>query len=98
SQAEWETISLDLASELRLQREFELTLVRDGEFAVEGECYPCASALSFRVDYRYAYPVNGRVIPNWREQLSCRKCGMNSRMRAAIHLSERLLGLLPTAR
>ena len=98
SYGEWGHVSRDLASELRQQKEYERTLVRDGEFAVEGECYPCASNVRFRVDYRYAYPVDGQLIPNWREQLSCPTCGLNSRMRASIHLSEVLLRLAPTAR
>jgi hypothetical protein len=95
---EWEHVACDLASELKRQKEYERTLVCDGDFAVAGECYPCGSASRFRVDYRYAYPVDGRVTPNWREQLFCPKCGLNNRMRASIHLCEVLLKPTSAAR
>ena len=42
------------------------------------------------VDFQYQWEVrNGRRIPNWRERLECGECGLNSRMRAAIHLLQR---------
>lgn len=44
------------------------------------------------VDYSYAYPVAGILTPNWRERLTCRRCGLNSRMRGAVHLLEDWLG------
>jgi SAM-dependent methyltransferase len=59
-------------------------------FELDGYCYSCQRATSFHVDYRYSYTVDSIVMPNWREQLSCHRCGLNNRMRAVIHGFEQL--------
>ena len=66
---------------------FESQLATAGTpFTFEGYCYVCRSHTQFDVDYRYAYMVDAILTPNWREQLLCRQCGLNNRMRAAIHI------------
>jgi SAM-dependent methyltransferase len=60
-------------------------------FAVRAYCYPCDAPRRFVVTYDYAYEVMGFRMPNWREHLTCETCGLNNRMRAALHLFESLL-------
>lgn len=48
----------------------------------------CRKPSELLVDYRYSYDVDGVRVPNWREQLSCRRCGLNNRRRATIHVLE----------
>ncbi|MEA2059221.1 MAG: class I SAM-dependent methyltransferase [Thermodesulfobacteriota bacterium] len=55
-------------------------------FFFNGYCYPCGKKTDFLVDYNGAYPVDGVLMPNWRERLVCPVCGLNSRMRAAFHI------------
>jgi hypothetical protein len=82
---------LETAAEERRRRDFERSLLERGEtFELPGTCFVCDAATAFSVDYRYAYEVDGLLTPNWREQLACPTCGLNSRMRAAIHLLEHL--------
>ena len=75
------------------RRAFERGLVRGRRpFSVSGVCGVCARRVSFRVDFRYAFEeVDGKLQPNWREQLVCPKCGLNNRMRATLELVEELL-------
>ncbi len=61
-------------------------IVEDDTFTFPGYCKVCESDSNFLVDYLYAYLNNGTKIPNWRERVVCPKCGLNNRMRAAIHL------------
>lgn len=88
-----------MGSELRAQRELEHELTRRGEeFDVGGFCYPCRQPRSFRVTWDYAFPVDGVLVPNWREHLFCRSCALNGRMRATVQLVEEQLGLGAGAR
>jgi len=41
--------------------------------------------------------IAGKRMPNWRERMECRECGLNSRIRASIHFLERNLGCQRTA-
>jgi SAM-dependent methyltransferase len=55
-------------------------------FFIPGYCVVCSSYTEFFVDYAYAPPaINGIQLPNWRERLECRSCGLNNRMRAVLH-------------
>ena len=58
----------------------------DGPFTVPGWCVVCRAHTEFEVGYNHCFvgPDGGRV-PNWREHLTCRGCGLNNRMRAAFH-------------
>jgi SAM-dependent methyltransferase len=80
----------------RMQNEFarrtawEDDLSRKGteSFSVSGFCAVCCRESEFLVDHRYSVSHGGRRLPNWRERLECRRCGFNSRLRAAIELFE----------
>jgi len=81
-----------------LQRKrLERQLATGAPFSLNGYCYVCRSPAKFDVDYRYAYKVDELLTPNWREQLACRRCGLNNRMRAAIHLFREYLRPAPYA-
>jgi hypothetical protein len=55
-------------------------------FHLPGYCYECAGPTRLLVDDLYASEVDGRLIPNWRERLVCEHCGLNNRLRAALHI------------
>lgn len=72
----------------RLQVEESLVGTKDG-FKTRGYCYVCNKSVDFKTNFLYALPdMNGRLQPNWREHLVCPYCGLNNRMRAAIHIFE----------
>jgi SAM-dependent methyltransferase len=78
---------------------YEKSLVEEEEtYTIPGYCKVCESDSNFLVDYLYAYQNNGTKIPNWRERLVCPKCGLNNRMRAAIHLLKTVTKPKPDAR
>ncbi|MEW6074365.1 MAG: class I SAM-dependent methyltransferase [Planctomycetota bacterium] len=84
--------------ELRRREELERSLLRAGEGGeIEGECYVCGAPARFRVGYEYAAGVGSERIPNWREVLHCRGCGLNNRARAALHLLDVLVAPRPAA-
>jgi SAM-dependent methyltransferase len=77
----------------RLRREGQL-VVNDDAFVVPGRCHVCGEPADFRVNFRYSWiSSEGIRTPNWREHLQCPRCGLNSRMRAAIHLLEQECGV-----
>jgi SAM-dependent methyltransferase len=58
---------------------------------VSAWCHCCRSPSSFAVDFRYADPGlkdGEQPLPNWRERMECRRCGLNSRIRAAAQFFE----------
>ncbi|QIK37128.1 hypothetical protein GWK36_02970 [Caldichromatium japonicum] len=69
-----------------------LTPADQQPFSVPGYCQPCRRQVMLQVDFAYAYPVDGRLQPNWRERLVCPHCRLNSRIRATLHLFERFVG------
>lgn len=74
----------------------ERILVRDEKsFTVLGWCFVCRKYTPFEVDFSYSYAVDGELTPNWREQLKCPHCGLNNRMRAAIHILEQECAVQP---
>jgi hypothetical protein len=76
----------------RARRRFERSLVDGREsFTVPGRCRVCDRSVDFHADFDYAYEVEGVLTPNWRERLVCPGCGLNNRMRAAIHLFDHLV-------
>jgi len=78
-----------IVSEYRLRRDVERNLILDhNSFVVPGWCFVCRKEVTFHVDFSYSYFVDGELMPNWREHLSCPGCGLNNRMRAAIHVFE----------
>jgi SAM-dependent methyltransferase len=61
-------------------------------FTVAGFSYPARQEVKFRADFTYS---NGTDV-NWREWLVCPVTGLNNRLRAAVHLADSELGLLPS--
>jgi SAM-dependent methyltransferase len=91
---------LDYAEERReehLRRKLtERNLIaKESSFTVSGWCFVCRQNTRFEVNFSYAYAVGGQLTPNWREHLRCPNCGLNNRMRAAIHILEQECALQP---
>ena len=68
----------------------ELSLLPRNEksFWIRGICEVCVQPTEFQVGFMYAAKrtADGRLIPNWREHLDCRRCGFNNRLRASLQL------------
>jgi hypothetical protein len=73
----------------RLERDLQKNHSR--AFDVPGFSYPAGKPVKFRADFAYS---NGTDV-NWREWLVCPVTGLNNRLRAAVHLADSELGLLP---
>lgn len=70
----------------RAQRATEARiLVPDQPFSLAACCIACETEQPLEVDWRWSYEVSGVRVPNWREHLRCPGCGLNNRMRAAVH-------------
>lgn len=57
-------------------------------FSIPGFCYVCGQYSKFYVDALHAEFKEAKLIPNFRERALCKKCLLNTRMRAAIHFFE----------
>jgi SAM-dependent methyltransferase len=68
------------------RREFESAMIGEGVWTVAGTCFVCSRESEFHVDFENGWTVDGVKWPNWRESMVCRTCGLNGRMRAAVHL------------
>jgi SAM-dependent methyltransferase len=72
------------------RREIELALLPRTEkaFWIRGICEICLQPTEFQVGFMYASErsEDGRLIPNWREHLNCRRCGLTNRVRASLQL------------
>jgi len=72
------------------RREVELALLPRSEkaFWIRGTCDLCVEPTEFQVGFEYAEDRtgDGKLIPNWREHLACRRCGLNNRLRASLKL------------
>lgn len=79
---------LDSMQETNLaRREEERKLVATcSPFDVHGFCWVCGSEERFFVISPGEDSLE--VVPNWREQLVCRGCHLNNRLRASIHILE----------
>jgi len=76
-----------MGQEYAARRRFERGLIADRDtFTVPGRCVVCQREELFQVDFEYSYEVDGALTPNWRERLTCPHCGLNNRMRAAMHI------------
>lgn len=96
SLADFKDFSESQAGLLTKRSEIEEKLLTPSlDFKVKGFCYACANRSSFAVTPAYSYKYQGRLLPNWREQLRCQSCDFNNRMRASIHVYEHMLK--PTA-
>lgn len=76
----------------RAALERRLAADHDRPFTVPGFCVGCRRDADFAVDHRFAYQVDGVLMPNWREHLTCHRCHLNNRMRATIHLFQQEMG------
>jgi len=81
--------------ECEYKRRWELELKNQPEdkkpFLLDGISYPAGEKVKFKSDFKYS---NGNQV-NWREQLVCPVTGLNNRLRAAVHLADSELGLIP---
>jgi hypothetical protein len=72
------------------RREIELSVLPRNEkpFWIRGVCELCVQPTEFQVGFEYAEDrtKEGTLIPNWREHLACRRCGLNNRLRASLKL------------
>jgi len=74
-----------LAYEARLQEN------NHGAFEVTGFSYPAGEEVKFLADFVYS---DGKNV-NWRERLVCPTTGLNNRQRAAVHIMDSELGVIP---
>ncbi len=63
-----------------------------GPFLTDAFCIACGRQRRFRTDAPVQGPGASGVI-NWREGVICQDCGLNSRMRASVHLALCVLGI-----
>jgi SAM-dependent methyltransferase len=79
----------------RARWELELELAKGGTgFSTSGYCYVCDDAASFYTDFLYSSAVvNGKPVPNWRERVVCETCQNSNRIRACVHLIEKVLAI-----
>lgn len=76
----------------------EANIISSGRsIQVDGFCHVCDHQSRLILDFTQAYRMNGQLVPNWRETLVCPGCGLNNRMRAAIHLFDQVLNPLPNS-
>jgi hypothetical protein len=57
-------------------------------YTLSGTCACCRGEGIFQVSGMYSSHTlaDGRVFPNWREELSCLSCGLVNRVRASLHV------------
>ena len=81
----------NMQDENQRRRHIESTLINNGDsFLIDGFCFVCKKKVDFITDYLYSTQevIEGKRIPNWRERVVCPECGLNNRVRAAIHFLE----------
>ena len=88
SYADYQHWSKEHRAELESHRAEELALfpATPQVFFVEGTCALCDSKAVFKSGFDYPCIEDGREVPNLRENLICRRCGLKSRLRGALHL------------
>src|SRR5216684_532891 len=86
-QEEFEAYTGRMREEAAHRFELEQMLVREeASFQIPGFCFVCGKWTHFASSWEMSYEAEGRQQINWREHLHCSFCGLNNRMRAAIHL------------
>lgn len=92
SGGEYRTHAESMRDEYIRREQMELALItNDREFWTPGYCFVCQENTSFRTSFEYASTrQDGKITPNWREQLTCSRCGLNNRLRASIQIFQML--------
>lgn len=92
SLAEYEAHEKSMTAEYARRAGVEAALIGSPTgFTTAGYCYVCGKPVNFFSDFSYALQDStGKPAPNWRERMVCPSCGLNNRMRAAIHLFEQI--------
>ena len=100
SWAEWEAQRPGLAPVFAGHRATERTLLppADTGFTLPARCGMCRTDAALAVDFSLAVQSgpDDRVLPDWREHLTCR-CGFTGRIRGAMHAFETLIAPPPVA-
>lgn len=90
-QAEYQAWRDGRTEEYRRREELERSLVTGpAPFALRALCYRCGCETPMHVDFEYG---GDRALqrPNWRERLVCQECGLNSKMRALLHVLDEVV-------
>jgi SAM-dependent methyltransferase len=65
---------------------------------MQGFCWVDRKPVRFQMDDLYASRTDNTVEYNWRERMICPDCGLNNRLRGAVHLLHAILDPAPDAR
>ncbi|MDP1845274.1 MAG: methyltransferase domain-containing protein [Candidatus Moranbacteria bacterium] len=69
----------------------EFIIEEQKESDLSAHCFFCGDKLPMKIDFLYASKqTDGKKIPNFRERMTCPKCGLNNRLRATYHLMREL--------
>ena len=90
---EYQKHRLLMDSVYQTRRGYEASLQEsmNGAFQVAGFSFPAGEEVKFLADFVYS---DGKKV-NWRERLVCPKTGLNNRQRAAVHIMDIELGVIP---
>lgn len=90
SRSDFEKMTASMKETFRKRREHEIESIPSDEpvFYLPGYCVVCGEDSEFQVRYTQSADtiVDGRRIPDWREHLSCIRCGFVSKVRAFLHV------------
>ncbi|MBR0667186.1 class I SAM-dependent methyltransferase [Roseomonas hellenica] len=95
SEAAFRAMAAPLAETFLVRQQRQLDLAQSGH-AIHywGFCAFCGDRARFTCDWHAAFShPDGRQEPNWRERLVCDRCGLNNRLRAALHFMQARAGL-----
>jgi len=94
SQGEYVELKKYLVQDLSKRTLVETSLIPSDmtPFTIEGYCAVCGSATNFHTSFMYALEAEGgKLVPNWREHLTCEACKLPNRIRASLHVFYALL-------
>ncbi len=92
---DYERFYATMVPEYQRRERYEQSLVGDGDsFTTTGDCHICGNHASFVTNFEYASGevLHDKRVPNWRERVTCTRCGLCNRLRASVHFLERNLG------
>lgn len=83
-----------LVDELQERRNAKQQAVLEaaGDVRVPGYCHCCGRDSVFAIQW------DGETPPNWREELKCERCGLNTRLRGSVQTFEKLCHPWPSSR